>query len=444
MLFYLYNKYFITVGLMDNTKRRNLFLLLGGIIIIAVIICLSSSPTSTRGRFKIKEQLQTVQRSVAMKSRDIYTALNPYLNLLFPVSKELVLFDAFFDKRARSGHRNLTIIFIAASRGVFEKKMITGCGVGISAAKHFHVRYVQEDHLMHAWKGEKYYKFEELALECYDVPLNPGDRAFIEYRTSQNTTVVIHTARPVVIPEPKVTPTGPNNISVVVCTKAHNRGVSWLPEFLRYQKTLGVDHVHLSVLDEFIKDNGFLDYLSKDKFFVENQRKNYITVKLWNEWHENREWYDHGTILMYLDCLYRYQGTYDYISLLDTDDFFTVRVPGMSLKDMILKYCSDKTTGSCAFRWLFYYPEICGLKRKVSEDGNVTAAINPHKAEDAQNRLKSIHRTEAVLDSSYHDATCSTCLMEGYKVVRVPPDIAYAAHQRNHVGKEIKSRCYLH
>ena len=109
-----------------------------------------------------------------------------------------------------------------------------------------------------------------------------------------------------------------------------------LPEFLRYQKTLGVYHVHLAILNEFIKDNGFLDILSKDRFFVEHQRNNYITLKVWNEWHEKKEWHDYGTMLMYLDCLYRYQGTYDYIILLDTDDFITVCVPGMCLKSEIL------------------------------------------------------------------------------------------------------------
>ena len=433
---------------MDITKRQSFILLLGGIIILT-IICWSSLPTYS---FNVKNQFQTIQQSILLKRKEVcndsikhrenYSAHNPYLNLPFPVSKELVLFDAYLDSRSRSGHRNLTMIFIAASREVLEKKSITGCGVGISTATHFHVRYTQEDKQVHSRK--KYYKYEQMMLECFDVPLSPGDQAFVEYKTSHNTTVVIHTTRPVVIPEPRITPNGPNNISVVVCTKAYNRGVTWLPEFLRYQKALGVDHVHLAVLDEFIKDNGFLDYLSRDNFFVEHQRNNYITVKLWNEWHGKYEWYDHGTMFMYLDCIYRYRGTYDYITLLDTDDFFTVCVPGMSLKDMIMKYCSSNTTGSCGFKWKFYYPELCGLKRNVSEDGNVTAAMNPHEPDNIKTSLKSIHRTAAVIDSTYHVATCPTCLMKGYKVVQVPLHIAYTAHQRKNASKEKKKICSIH
>ena len=127
---------------------------------ILTIICWSSLPTYS---FNVKNQFQIIQQSIFMKRKEVcnadsvkhreyYSAHNPYLNLPFPVSKELVLFDAYLDSRSRSGHRNLTMIFIAASRGVLEKKSITGCGVGISTATHFHVRYTQEDKVVHSMK----------------------------------------------------------------------------------------------------------------------------------------------------------------------------------------------------------------------------------------------------------------------------------------------------
>jgi len=144
-----------------------------------------------------------------------------------------------------------------------------------------------------------------------------------------------------------------------------------------------------------------------------------------------------------MDCVYRYRGTYDFIALMDTNDFFTIRVPGMTYKDMIAKYCTDKTTGSCSFNWLWYYPELCGMAEDVPPNGNVTDAINFHQPKDAQGTLKSIHRSEAILDSSFHDATCPTCLMKGYEGVRIPPHIAYTAHQRMYSGDEKISRCSM-
>jgi len=253
-----------------------------------------------------------------------------------------------------------------------------------------------------------------MAVECYEIPVDPGEKAFILYNSSTNVTIALHTASPTVIPRPRVTPNPPHNISVVVCTKAHNRKVTWLPEILRYQKALGVDHVHLNFLDDLIRDNELQDYLTTDEFFLKSYKENYLTLQVWNEWCGEKEWYVHGTILMYLDCLYRYRGTYDYVSFMDTDDFFTIRVPGMSYKDLIVKYCSKETIGSCSFNWLWYYPGICGLARNVSEDGNVTAAVVPHRPEMNVN-LKSIHLTKAVLDSSFHDARCDKCRMKGYE-----------------------------
>ena len=419
-----------------------LILLVLGVVVIIVVLLRSSAPINQR-------TIKYFNHNNLPDTNGIYTyksvskqAGSVLPGFLFPVSKEVVLFNAFFDSRSRNGHNNLTMIFLVGSKKVFNEKLIKGCGVGNTAAKDFHLRYVQEDNLMHGWLGIDKFNYEQLALECYDVPVQPGDKAFVTYQPQASSApIVLDTTNPVVIPAPKVIPKGPHKYSVVVCSKAHSRGVTWLPEFLRYQKTLGVDHVHLAVLDAFIKDKGFMDYLVKDNLFLKNIREEFITLQLWKEWYGGNEWYVHGTILMYLDCIYRYRGTYDYVSLMDSDDFFTVRVPGMSYKDLIAKYCTGKGIGSCSFDWLWYYPGLCGMKRNVSDDGNVTAAMVPHEAQRVSGNLKSIHLTAAVLDSSFHDAKCSHCMMAGFRVVHVEPEVAYVAHQRMYMGKENKKVC---
>ena len=88
--------------------------------------------------------------------------------------KDLIVFSAHFDDRPRGNHRNITVILIGASKRVFELKMITGCGVGNINASQFHVRYVYEDHLMHQWLGKNKYTYEQLVVECYDLPVTPG------------------------------------------------------------------------------------------------------------------------------------------------------------------------------------------------------------------------------------------------------------------------------
>ena len=375
------------------------------------------------------------QEQLIFKSVIKSTLKEPFSFLEFtPVSKDLVVYSAYYDNRSRRGHTNITMFFISANRTIFNAGWITGCGVGNTKASHFYVQYVHEDILMHQWLGIDKYPYEQLVVECYDLTVTNGSRAFVMYKTHNSTIpLVVESERPVMIPAPKFQTFGQHNFSVVVCTKAHNRGVSWLPEFLRYQKTLGVDHVHLTILDEFIKDEGFKDYILQDTFARRSVRNGFLSITVWKEWYRNNEIYVHSTILQYLDCIYRYRGTYDYVSLMDSDDFFTPRVPGRTfIKDYIQDYCYSKPAGSCTFKWLFYYPGICGMRGQAEEDGNVTAQLELHTPVDAQHKLKSIHSTAAIVDTSFHDATCKDCLLPGSKVMFVPSWIAYVVHNRMH------------
>ena len=47
------------------------------------------------------------------------------------------------------------------------------------------------------------------------------------------------------------------NLCRVYKVKDKTRGATWIPEFVHYQRTIGVDHVHITMLDTFIRDRGF-------------------------------------------------------------------------------------------------------------------------------------------------------------------------------------------
>lgn len=139
--------------------------------------------------------------------------------------------------------------------------------------------------------------------------------------------------------------------------------------------------------------------------------------------------------IRHLECFYHYRGTYDYVGFRDSDDFFMPRVPGQTqIKYYIQKYCSGETVGSCAFKWLWLFPDVCGMRGEVGPDGNVTDRLVSHKLVDVTGRVKSVHSTRAVLDSTFHDSSCEHCMLPGFEVVTVPPHIAYIAHNRMHGG----------
>ena len=231
-----------------------------------------------------------------------------------------------------------------------------------------------------------------------------------------------------------MSPSGEYNFTTVTCTKIHDRRVPFFHEFVQYQKTLGVDHVHVSILDLFIKDKGFQDLVINDTFLWKEYMNGYLSFSVWKEWYaEGKKRYGevsyHSEILRKLDCIYRFLGTYDFAMPLDTDDFLVPRIPGKTkLKDYILQYCYSKPAGSCRFKWIWHYPQ-CGINGKVV-DGNVTKHLKTKIYNPYEVNFKSVHSTRVILDASFHDAKCPKCLRPGYHLEHIPTSIAYVAHNR--------------
>ena len=369
---------------------------------------------------------------------------HPLILRSLPISKDVIVHSVYFDDRARNGHVNVSMFLVGANTTIYDNKWIIGCGVGDKDALEFKVRFTAEDYLMHAWLGSDPFQYDEYIVECYDLPVVNGSPAYVMYKTANNSPVyVVESERPLFIPAPRITPSGEHNISVVTCTKVHDKGVTWLPEFVRYQKTIGVDHVHVNILDTFIKDGGLKAHLM-DSNLAQAVKEGFVSFSVWTDWYNPNEVYLWSEVLRKLDCIYRYRGTYDYAFSLDTDDFFNPQIPGKTnVKDFILKWCYGNSTGSCSFAWVYYYPGACGLKDKPIEDGNVTRVLHSY-VRDIVDHRKSVYKTSVLLDASFHDATCRLakhkCLMPGFTVKEVPLHVAYIAHLRMH-AKPSHSKC---
>lgn len=185
----------------------------------------------------------------------------------------------------------------------------------------------------------------------------------------------------------------------------------------------------------------------REPFLSQAAKEGYLTFSVWKEWYNNsglrEEVYEHSEILRKIDCMYRYRGTYDYAFPLDTDDFFNPRNTEMTgLKDYIKAYCYIKPAASCKFTWLWYFPKVCGMNGTVGSDGNVTHHLKSHKLDHhGLHRLKSVHNTNALVDSTFHSADCKGCLMPGYKAVLVPTHVAYVAHNRMTTNHDPRKVC---
>ena len=351
-----------------------------------------------------------------------------------PISKDMVVHCATFDSRQRDGHNNVTVFFITTNRTVLEKDWITGCGVCDQRAKEYKVRVPTEWWWIHGPKIAGRFKYRDLHVLCYDLPVKDGDRAFIIFKPAGASEYVVESDQPARVPPQRIKTVDGYNLSILASLKANSNGAPYIGELILYQKTLGVDHVLFDVLGTYIRDKGLKELIVQHPKLYQYIRSGFVTVDVWKGWyddevHEVRTW---SESIRKVSTVYKYRDTYDFALTFDTDDFFTpVLADHKNIKYYVKEFCSEYPIGSCMFKWIYYYPEYCGIN-STPDDYNLTSALKSLKSKTSS-APKSIHSTAALLDSTFHDARPRhgiPNLMPGYKVVRVDPKYAYVAHIR--------------
>ena len=386
------------------------------------------------------KQTETVQPNLPTES-DMHSLEEPYAFLIgnssnklqevvteplptFEPSKELFVRSVYFDDRPRDGHKNSSVFLVVAVRNITKNNLIVGCQVGRAKAKAFEVTLIGETPLWRAFYD--FINHEEVIVTCYDLLVKNGSDAYISYRGVRDKEIHLAASeRPLMIPTPRLPPVSEEskkfNFTVVTCAKIFS-SPPWLEKWLTYQKTIGIDHVHLDAEDSFQK-KGEMD----KPYIVEALNSGFLSINIWVQWLNGKEVWYHNQGLMYEDCAYRFRGTYDYIVLLDTDDFFTPRVSGENkIHYYIHKYCSAPAIGSCKLKWIEYYPDHYGLTNASDADGNVTRRLGNY-SHYIQGNPKSLHKTKVVLDAATHYVFK---MVNGYRIERVPQGVAYVAHVR--------------
>ena len=373
---------------------------------------------------EVRHNKEAKEFSLASNQAPVLATPPPPSMPTFHPSKELFVRAVYFDDRPRDGHHNVSVFLVVCLKDITDKKLIMGCQVDDRRASQFSVKLIGETPLWRAFYPQ--INHEEVLVHCYDLPVRNGSKGYIMYQMSPSSSVTIATSeRALFIPPPRVKPTSSiglkYNMTIVTCAKIF-RQPPWLEEWLMYQRTLGVDHVHLDAEDSFIRAGG----LEKPRI-KELLSEGFLSVDIWKEYLGMWEIWYHNQGLIYEDCPYRFRGTYDYIVMVDTDDFFIPREPRESkLHYYINKYCRQNGIGSCKFRWIEYFPDVYGFNNKSTSDGNITRALQSYSHYN-QGNPKSLHRTTALIDTATHYAYI---MMPQYKIYDVPVNVAYVAHVR--------------
>ena len=355
---------------------------------------------------------------------------------IFP-SKEVLVRSVYFDSRKRSKHSNSSVFLVLVWKNITDRNLISGCQVGKGRAKHYQVKLIGETGLWRVYPQFNVIDHEEAIVDCFDLPVADGEEAYLYYRTSKNSEELrVRAERPLMLPRPYVKSTamdGDKNyhFSVLTCTKVFNNPV-FLREWLTYQQTIGVDHVHMVADETFFRSISKELSLHLKKLISEG----FLSIDFWIAWLNNGKevWY-HNQGLIIEDCIYQFRGTYDYVFILDTDDFFVPRVPNENkVQYYINEKCGSKDIGNCKFRWVEFYPDHYGMNTSIQvEDGNLTRQLKSFDHRMQGNR-KSVHRINAIVDSATHYAYD---VIPGFKRIEYPVEIAYVGHVRKFMNPDM-------
>ena len=161
-----------------------------------------------------------------------------------------------------------------------------------------------------------------ITVDCFDLPVtNETKNAIIFFRPEPSDRVTsASTLKPLVIPAPH-RPGRQRNYSIVTCMAVLYGTPPLLDEAIRYQETIGVDHVHM-VAEPSILASGVLDY----PFVKKSLANGFASLRIYETILNEFQVFDHSQILAYHECFLQFRGTYDYIMNSDTDDFFVPRV----------------------------------------------------------------------------------------------------------------------
>ena len=340
-------------------------------------------------------------------------------NQVYSRTEDVVVRAAFLDDRPRYGHQRVAVFLVEMRKTIIEGSLTVGCTVGRSTTHNFRVFQLSLNTWLH--RDHSYLTHDFVLLECYDLsPVDNGSVAFITYQSENHSCMIsVQSERPFHISAPYKPPTDgrKHNFKIAVCLAVVFAKPPWLNEWLQYQKTIGIDHIHMIVDDSFVKAGGF-----RNKYLKQAIREGFLSTDVWHLWlNDSQVWY-HSQGLAYQDCVYRFRNQYDYLFVLDTDDFFVPAVSGEpKLSYYIQKYKCYK--GTYTFQWMYFYPD-CGMEGEVPRDGNITKQLVSNQYWNRSQ--KSLHYLPHTLDVNVHTRGHMLKLYSIY----IPKEVAYVAHMR--------------
>ena len=321
---------------------------------------------------------------------------------------------AFFDKRVRGRYSNATVILTHVI-----KSLVKPVGCVIDGQYTFKVELMPIN--INEWihKHHPDCTHDNVLIFCFNTPGRNNSKVSIMYENPKNKSEIFVTdsEHPLFVPKSREK-SEEFASSVMVCTTAFGTP-PYFGAWLRHQKALGVDLVYISAADTFLLGEAF-----NDTFLQESLESGFVQLKVWKEYLKPGALFYHSQALYYQNCVYRFQGIYNYAIMTDFDDF-VIPAGGKDIVEILQSlFDPQPMLGGIVLNWIQYLEPNGGFNYSEILAGRFMQYVEakPTKVED---NTKSIHKLTATSDVGIHLVTGQ---MKGYTKMYVPRDKVYVAH----------------
>ena len=184
---------------------------------------------------------------------------------------------------------------VEGRRGLVHRNLILGFQIGEYFGKYTKVRRLDQM----TWVQRVYPHF---MVDCFDVPVKNGSRAFLFFKNGRSKGV--ESERPLFLPAPRIS--HGKDIKIVVClatprytTYNHRLTVyGTLYHWLKYQRVIGVDHVHFIAHPSFVEVGSLQNDVVRKAILDQ-----FLSIEFWEPWlNETDNYHSHSQMLAYQDC----------------------------------------------------------------------------------------------------------------------------------------------
>ena len=341
---------------------------------------------------------------------------------------------AFFDNRVRRKYKNATVIL---THVIKSKVTLVGCVVDGHFTDKVELNAMNINDWIH--KKQPLCTHDNFLIFCFDTPGRNNSKVSVMYENPKNKSEIFITESEHSLFVPKSREISKDfNLSIMTCTTVFGTPPH-IGEWLRHQKMIGVDFVYINAVETFLHGDAY-----NDTFLQESIINGFVQLMVWKEYLKPGALFYHSQALYYQNCVYRFQGIYDYAIMSDTDDFVIPthgrdfrqilqflfdsdpKPRGIHIIDRFFCYpfCHKQKVGGIQLKWLRYFEPGGDFNFNEILAGNFSQYMKSQPGLDEGN-FKSIHKLSATSDVGIHKVSRQ---MMGYTWIHVPRDMVYMAH----------------